>query len=264
MSDWKQHPLSAAYPAMADDEFEGLVQDIRENGLKESVVMFEGMVLDGWHRVQACGVAYAEIRTREFQGDNPQAYVISKNAHRRHLTQSQKAAAAARVYQWRTPGRPAPEDDKSAAAADLKVGDVAKAAGVSERTLRNAAAAERAGLGDDVRDGRISAEAAAEKAREANGAPPKPPKKTPLEKAQDEIAELKAELADERETKQDVLDSLESYVDSELSEDDQRVKFEELRKYNSTLQSQVREWQNIANQWKRECLGLRRKLGIKA
>ena len=51
---YTQHPLSAAFPAMSDEDFQALKDDIEVNGQREPVMIFEGMVLDGWHRYRAC------------------------------------------------------------------------------------------------------------------------------------------------------------------------------------------------------------------
>ena len=41
-----------------------------------------------------------EVRTREYEGEEPVAYVLSENVHRRHLTDSQKAAVAQDSLPW--------------------------------------------------------------------------------------------------------------------------------------------------------------------
>jgi hypothetical protein len=66
-----QHPLSAAFPAMSADDFAALVEDIKVNGQREPVIVFEGMVLDGWHRYSACvaaGHRAAQVHLRREQG----------------------------------------------------------------------------------------------------------------------------------------------------------------------------------------------------
>ena len=89
------HPLATLIPPMSSDELEKLTQDIRHNGLLEPVVLFEGQILDGRHRWQACLSAGVDPRFEEFVGNDPVSYVLSKNLHRRHLTSAQKAAIAA-------------------------------------------------------------------------------------------------------------------------------------------------------------------------
>ncbi len=41
-----QHPLSAAFPAMADEEYRALVNDIRQHGQRDTSTLCDGMVLD--------------------------------------------------------------------------------------------------------------------------------------------------------------------------------------------------------------------------
>lgn len=84
---------------MLDDEaFERLKEDIRQNGQRESVVYFDGMLLDGRNRHRACVELGIEVDECELeQCDDPIAYVLSINLQRRHLRTSQKAMAAARI-----------------------------------------------------------------------------------------------------------------------------------------------------------------------
>ena len=49
----KPHPLAELMPAMTEDEFVALKDDIKQHGLREPVVVFENMVLDGRHRAQS-------------------------------------------------------------------------------------------------------------------------------------------------------------------------------------------------------------------
>ena len=48
------HELAALIPEMSADEFRGLCDDIRTNGLIEPIVLYEDRVLDGRHRYRAC------------------------------------------------------------------------------------------------------------------------------------------------------------------------------------------------------------------
>lgn len=91
------HPLANLFPLIEGDEFAALVTDIREQGLREPVTLFDGMILDGRNRYKACLEAGAECPTQVFTGTDPVAFVISANLRRRHLTESQRAMVAAKL-----------------------------------------------------------------------------------------------------------------------------------------------------------------------
>ena len=71
-----------------------MVQDIREHGLLQPIVLCGGKILDGRNRYRACRHACVEPRFEEWSGESPTAYVLSLNLHRRHLTDDQRAAIA--------------------------------------------------------------------------------------------------------------------------------------------------------------------------
>ena len=156
----KQHPLSAAFPAMPDAEFRSLCADIEIHGQRHPCVVLDGMVLDGWHRYRACLETGREPSLVEFDGADPRAFVLSLNLNRRHLTASQRAAAVVACAEWRPTG----VHSRSALSADLPptAEKLAQMADVSVRTIGHAKTAQRRGKGAEVRDGKISAKAAAE------------------------------------------------------------------------------------------------------
>jgi len=160
-----QHPLSAAFPSMPDTEFKDLCADIEAHGLLNAVVVFEGQVLDGWHRYRACETVGIDAATLEFDGGaaDARAFVLSSNLHRRSLTPSQRSAAIVACVSWAPVGRP--ENPAPGAELGATTENLAKLAGVSKRTVEHAKAAERAGLGEAVRDGKVSAKRAAEVAK---------------------------------------------------------------------------------------------------
>jgi N6-adenosine-specific RNA methylase IME4 len=104
------HPLANLFPLIEGEDFARLVEDIRRNGLKQPIVLFENKILDGRNRygaateagivlgshsdLVAAGVArYFDPKT---EGD-PLAWVLSLNLHRRHLNETQRAAVAAKL-----------------------------------------------------------------------------------------------------------------------------------------------------------------------
>lgn len=197
-----QHPLSAAFPAMSEADQEALCNDIEANGQRDRGIVFEGMVLDGWHRYQACRALGIAFKFDEFDGKDPVSFVLSRNLHRRHLTASQRAAAVVAATNWRPAGvaRGAKVHGMATKA------EMAEEAQVSERTIVHAKQAHQAGLSEAVRDGKVSAKRAAEVAklpepeREkalAEPAPkPKPTENPEVTALKGRIAELEEALSD--------------------------------------------------------------------
>ena len=102
----ERHELSAVFPDMSKEEYQGLVGDIRERGLIEPCITYEGKVLDGWHRLQACKEVGVDVKTKELAaGRDPRSWVLSRNLHRRSLTKTQRVAIALKLTAWRMPGR---------------------------------------------------------------------------------------------------------------------------------------------------------------
>ncbi len=92
------HEYANIFPQMADAEYSGLLQDIRANGLLEPIVISNGKILDGRNRYRACMELGIEPRFEDLvEKTAPLQYVLSKNMHRRHLDESQRAMIAARL-----------------------------------------------------------------------------------------------------------------------------------------------------------------------
>lgn len=91
------HPAANIFPMMSDADLSALAADIKEHGQRECCVFYEGKLLDGRNRWKACERAGVEPEYSEIESDDfdPVAFVISTNLKRRHLTESQRAMAAA-------------------------------------------------------------------------------------------------------------------------------------------------------------------------
>lgn len=92
------HPAAEIFPPMTEEEFAGLVADIKEHGQRDLIVLYDGAVLDGRNRLRACQALGIEPRFEDWpNSEDPQTYVVSKNLHRRHLNTSQRAMVAGRI-----------------------------------------------------------------------------------------------------------------------------------------------------------------------
>ena len=92
----KVHSAALRMPAMSEEEFTALCVDIQENGLLVPIELYDGKIIDGRHRQQACdklGIKPEYVET-DLDGLSPEAYVLALNLRRRHLTPSQIAAFA--------------------------------------------------------------------------------------------------------------------------------------------------------------------------
>ena len=95
----KFHPLAEVFPLMKGKEFDELVADIKAHGLCDSIVLLDDEILDGRNRARACNAAGIEPTYTTYHGDDPAAYVISCNVHRRHLTGEQKRQLIGKVLE---------------------------------------------------------------------------------------------------------------------------------------------------------------------
>lgn len=128
------HEYANLFPMLGYRELQDLSSDIQKNGLQVPITLYEGKVLDGRNRYQACLMAEVELITENYTGEDALAYVISHNLRRRHLTESQRAMVASKVATMRLgenqykegPSIGGPKGlstkDRATAAAELNVG----------------------------------------------------------------------------------------------------------------------------------------------
>lgn len=213
-----QHPLSAAWPAMQADEFQSLKDSISHVGVQNPITLFEGQVIDGWHRYTAANEVGMNCPSKLLGDVDPVDFVISQNEARRHVTASQRALAVSASYAWKPAHRPSiksapgaeyPELIAAKAIATKSAKELAYIAGVGTRTMEQAKVVEAKATPEvkaAVRAGTMSIKAAAETTAPAKRAkaarvvvedPATPPEDiyTPLDAAQDQIEELQAMLA---------------------------------------------------------------------
>jgi len=171
----KTHPFADVFPLLSEPELADLAKDIKQNGLRQPIWTFEGQILDGRNRMEACRRVGVKPVFEDFHGSRAQAaeVVWSLNFKRRHLTPSQAAAccvefdallatltAQAKAVQHaqaergkeggRGKKKPLPPRGgkglgKPKAAADkTTAGKLAQHAGVSSRTIERALALKEA------------------------------------------------------------------------------------------------------------------------
>lgn len=94
------HPLARSIPQISQKEFEELAADIKAHGVKVPVVVYDGQVLDGRHRVAVAAALRVPVRVEKFTGDETAArdHVISLNVKRRHLTIAQRALIVQELF----------------------------------------------------------------------------------------------------------------------------------------------------------------------
>ena len=95
------HAAAEIFPMMSDDKLQELADDIRANGQRQPVLLFDGAVIDGRNRLRACEIAGVKPITKDVTaaevGPSPTAFVISLNLKRRHLNAAQAGLVALKV-----------------------------------------------------------------------------------------------------------------------------------------------------------------------
>jgi hypothetical protein len=152
------HEVANIFPLMEGEEFNELVQDIRENGLQNPIWLHEGKIIDGRNRYRACQEAGVEPVTREWDGKGDLIhFVVSMNLHRRHLNESQRAMVAAKLKPHFEDAAKNRQGWKADVSANLRGGetrksseDVGKVVNVSPRSVESATKVLKEGIPDLV------------------------------------------------------------------------------------------------------------------
>lgn len=96
--DYPVHSVSELFPAMDAESYAALKDDIAAHGQAEPIVLWKKQLIDGRHRLRACKELGIKPVVVDMPGsDDPLAYVISHNLHRRHLNTSERAMVAAKI-----------------------------------------------------------------------------------------------------------------------------------------------------------------------
>jgi ParB family chromosome partitioning protein len=151
----KAHEFADFLPMLSGPELDALAEDIKANGQREPILIFDGAILDGRNRLAACRLAGVEpvfepapVETRA----EALRLVVSLNLRRRHLDETQRGMFAALLL----PAFEALAKERMFAGvrdpkANLPEGrqardDAAEAVNVSARTVQNAKAVLASGV----------------------------------------------------------------------------------------------------------------------
>ena len=100
MNNYQQHELGKLLPQMSDEQYSIFKLDIQTNGFTTPLItIFEGKILDGWHRFRVSKELGIEIQTKEYDGDSPAHFVVS-SCTRRDLTDGQKAVFGVEILPY--------------------------------------------------------------------------------------------------------------------------------------------------------------------
>ena len=158
-------PYANIFPLLEGEDLRGLSAASRP-AASSIRLLYEGKVLDGRNRWNACKAAGVEPRFREFDpaadGD-PLEFVVVTNLHRRHLTPSQCAMVGADLATMRQGAR-TDLGQPSASLPEVSQAQASKLATSSERSVRSAVLVKKEGSRDliqAVRAGKIAVNLAA-------------------------------------------------------------------------------------------------------
>lgn len=127
---------------MSDDDFQSLKDSIEVNGVLNPVTIFDGQVIDGWHRYTAANELSIECQTVELGDVDPRDFVLAQNRARRHVTQAQLALATTAVYAWKPVGNPAFSQLDTECPIGKTNAELSKISGVHANTIKQAKAVQ--------------------------------------------------------------------------------------------------------------------------
>lgn len=93
-AEYKQHPYGKTHERLDEAIFGELCADVDRRGLDRPITLYQGMVLDGWHRYLACLATKTTPKLNTFSGTDVQAAeLVHASEVRRHATPEQRNAS---------------------------------------------------------------------------------------------------------------------------------------------------------------------------
>lgn len=166
--DWPVHPAALIFPT-PEPQFREVVESIRSEGQKLAIQLLDAPgrpVIDGCSRLRACAELGITPRTEVVSVIDPIRHVISVNLARRHLTESQRAMAAADLATMQSGDNQHTRSVRSDGAPPaISQAQAAALTGASETLTRKAARVKNQAIPEvaqAVRDRKIKVDAAVE------------------------------------------------------------------------------------------------------
>ena len=131
------HPLAEMWGAPEAEDYEGIVESIREFGLQRPITRMGDYVIDGRVRLSACLATGVEPRFEEvgeLEGLALISQICAANTHSRQLGPYARSEVVWRMADW----RPSGVTDSAEGAVGLTVNQVMALAGASESTVKKA------------------------------------------------------------------------------------------------------------------------------
>ena len=261
----ERHQLSAAFPDMCDEDFQDLLESIKNHGQREPITTYENKILDGWHRFKACLQLDINPSFHEYDGQDPVSYVIDLNLHRRHLSPGQKAIAVVTCNAWLQEGRPkTPPRGGVVTPANKSSEQMAKEAGVGTRTVERAKKVAQSGDKDVIEAVKKGAMSLSEAIKvvdkdDPENAPPAPAK--PVLKsavAQEKYEALKVAYEELNEQYQEILDNYQELAKevSILTALRETEHYQVMKEMQSTIDNLT----EARDKWQRECAELKKQV----
>ena len=175
----KYHELSTVFVSFEDtQEFDWLIGSIKQYGLFEPILIWQGWIVDGRHRHMACLKADVKPTYEYLPDDMPfnvvRDRVVAANLMRRHLTTGQRSMTAAALANM-TSGARTDLEPKTNSSEVKSTKDSADQLNVGTTAVKTAKAIKRDApdLADEVSKGNMTLNAADKERRKRKGLPEK-------------------------------------------------------------------------------------------
>lgn len=135
------HPYSEIFPLDEGPSMWALREDIKENGQRDKITLWNGSVLDGRRRQVCCLGQGITPLYEKFEGTDAEALalVVSRNLHRRHLSVADRAMVGAKIAKLpHGTNQHKVEDPPRGGSSPMTRTEAAEALDISERSIDRA------------------------------------------------------------------------------------------------------------------------------